>query len=303
MAIFDLYSKRRKRERGEYPDVYQYEKVPQVLRVQIVHIWSAMFGNYTNDSNVLELFEFISRALCREYGLFVLTAREHSSFESVANFLLQSEDNERALDVIELTFQCIAACMLEHPNHFPLKENPTEAIDELNRRFKEHGVGFQYESGQLIKIDSHIAHAEIVKPALQLLAEKRYEGANEEFLSAHSHYRDQNFKECLIDCLKAFESTMKAICVKRGWANNPTDTAKPLIDVMFQNGLIPGFMQSHFSALRSTLEAGVPTVRNKLGGHGQGSSPIAVPEYLAAYCLHLTASNILLLAQAERSLK
>ena len=38
MAIFDLFSKRQRRARGEVPDVYVYDKLPQELRVQIVHI-------------------------------------------------------------------------------------------------------------------------------------------------------------------------------------------------------------------------------------------------------------------------
>ena len=29
-----------------------------------------------------------------------------------------------------------------------------DAIKELNYRFKEHGVGYQYESGKIIRIDS-----------------------------------------------------------------------------------------------------------------------------------------------------
>lgn len=38
MAVFDLFSKRRKRERGEGPDVYIYDQIPEPLKVQIVHI-------------------------------------------------------------------------------------------------------------------------------------------------------------------------------------------------------------------------------------------------------------------------
>jgi hypothetical protein len=121
-------------------------------------------------------------------------------------------------------------------------------------------------------------------------------------LSAHEHYRHGNTKECLTDCLKAFESTMKAICAKRNWAHAPNATAKALLDTIFANNLIPSFMQSHFTGVRATLEAGVPTVRNKLGGHGQGVTPVNVPDSLAAYALHLTATNILLLVQAENEL-
>ena len=61
MAIFDLFSKRQKRLRGEMPDVYVYDDLPNPLRVQIVHIWK----------DTLRRYEFIVDALCREYGVFL----------------------------------------------------------------------------------------------------------------------------------------------------------------------------------------------------------------------------------------
>ena len=69
---------------------------------------------------------------------------------------------------------------------------------------------------------------------------------------------------------KSLESTMKTICDKRRWGYAKNDTASKLLAVCFDNGLVPPFWVSHFSALRATLEAGVPTGRNKLSGHGQG---------------------------------
>lgn len=45
MKVFDLFSKRQKRIRGEMPDVYQYETIPSELRVQIIHIINDAFGN------------------------------------------------------------------------------------------------------------------------------------------------------------------------------------------------------------------------------------------------------------------
>ena len=122
-------------------------------------------------------------------------------------------------------------------------------------------------------------------------------------LNAHEHYRKRRYKECLNDCLKAFESCLKVICKKRGWHYDKKDTANRLIGIVFDHGLIPPLMQSHFSALRSTLESGVPTIRNNQSGHGQGPEEISVPEYIAAYILHLTASNILLLAKADEEMK
>src|ERR1019366_1526163 len=83
------------------------------------------------------------------------------------------------------------------------------AVTELNARFREHGIGYQYESGEIIRVDSQLIHSEVVKPALTLLTAPEYEGANAEFLKAFEHYRKGDTKECLNECLKAFESTMK----------------------------------------------------------------------------------------------
>jgi hypothetical protein len=92
---------------------------------------------------------------------------------------------------------------------------------------------------------------------------------------------------------------LKSICDKRGWVYKPNDTSKPLLKIVFDEGLVPSYLQSHFSGLRSSLEAGVPTVRNRLGGHGQGANTVTVPESIASYVLHLTATNIVLLVQLE----
>jgi hypothetical protein len=44
VTIFDLYSKRQKKLRGEVPDVYVYDDLPRKLRNQIVHIWLETLG-------------------------------------------------------------------------------------------------------------------------------------------------------------------------------------------------------------------------------------------------------------------
>jgi len=95
---------------------------------------------------------------------------------------------------------------------------------------------------------------------------------------------------------------MKGICKIRNWQYKETDTAKTLIEVCLQNGLIPSMLQSQFGSLKSLLESGTPTLRNKLGGHGQGPVPTAVPTHVAAYALHLTAANVVFLTSAEKAL-
>jgi hypothetical protein len=303
--MIDLFSKRQNRARGDVPDVYQYDDIPNPLRVQVVHILKDAFGDHTAyETNAKSAYEFINDTLCREYGVFELQSRANDHFEAVANFFLQTPEVEKAIDVIELAFRLIDRVVRDNEYKYSdIQLKADEAIAELNFRFREHGVGYQYESGIMVRVDSQLVHAEVVKPTLNILSKKMFKGANQEFLSAHDHYRNRKYKECLNDCLKAFESTMKAICDKRKWKYEKTVTSKKLISILFEKELIPPFMQSHFGGLRSTLEGGVPTIRNKLGGHGQGSEPTSVPESIASYALHLTATTILFLSKAENELK
>lgn len=306
MGITDLFSKRQRRSRGEVPDVYIYDSLPDQLRAQIVHIIGDAFGedSYGYGANhAHRAYKFVKETLCREYGLFELIQHPRSDQHSIFNFFLQEKSVERALDVVELSFKVITSIARdqEYRHHTSRKIEAPEAVEELNERFKEHGVGFQFESNELIRIDSEFLHSEAVKPTLTVLHGAGFSGANQEFLSAHEHYRHGRHKECLVDCLKAFESTIKGICKLRGWVTQPTDTASNLIAVCFDKNLLPTYLNSQFTSLRSLLESGIPTVRNKNGGHGQGVDPISVPEYLARYALNLTATNALFLVEAHNA--
>ncbi len=174
------------------------------------------------------------------------------------------------------------------------------AIKELNFRFREHAIGYQFEDGMIIRTDSEFLHAEVVKPALALLNAPEFDGAQAEFLKAHEHYRHGNSKGLLIDCLNAFESTMKCICAKREWKHDPNATSSALINILFQRELIPQFWSNYFTGLRATLEGGVAPARNRLGGHGQGAEITEVPLSVAAFVLHQTAAAIVFLVTAEK---
>lgn len=308
MSVFDLFSKRQKRARGEVPDVYTYDSIPEALRVQIVHIWRESIGNandFSSHGKVVDAYGFVVRTLRREYGVFALSSRAKNELDELVTFFLAEQNTERIIDVIELTFKVIDRITrdYEYKSSMRAVETADNSIKELNERFKEHGLGYQYEGGEIIRIDSQFLHTNTVKPTIELLHNTGYAGAQQEFLDAYEHYRHGKQKEALNEALKAFESTMKVICDKRKWAYKPEDTSKQLIDICCQKGLIPIFWQQNMAALRSLLEGGVPTGRNKLSGHGQGSTPTSIPDYIVAYVLHMTASNIVFLVNAEQNMK
>jgi|SRR5690554_2690139 len=306
MAIFDLFSKRQKRLRGEVPDIYTYDSIPSSLRVQIVHIIQDAIGvdeeYYNLPDRPKQAYETIFNILCREYGKFSLTdSYRESEQEQVLNYFLQTNDTEIAIDIIELSFKYIFNIIKkdfqQYSYNTKIKLKPEEAISELNERFKESGIGYSFDGGEIIRIDSTYIHTEITKPTILLLNNKKFRGANEEYLKAHEHYRHGRNKECLTECLKALESVMKSICKEKGWAFNQTDTAKKLIQVCFQNNLVPTFTQNQFTSLQNLLESGIPTIRNKLGGHGQGQSLQIVDDEMTRYGLNLTGTNIIFLIE------
>ncbi len=305
MPIHELFSKRQKKARGETPDVYSYDDLPNPLRVQIVQIWLANLGTAAayystyRSSDVKDAYDFIVETLRHEYGVFQLVdGAPQSPVEELCNFFLNEQDVEKTLDVVELVFRGIKVVQ----SRLGRPKKAVDAVQELNQRFKEHGVGYEFNSPHIFRKDSEMLHKAVVKPALRLLNEKHYAGAQEEFVRAHEHFRKGNAKEALNECLKSFESVMKAICDKNGWPYRKEATAKPLIETCLKNGLIPPFWQSHYSSLGNLLESSIPTGRNKLGGHGQGTKPVPVPDYLVAYMLHMTGSAIVFLAEAEKNL-
>jgi hypothetical protein len=303
MALYDIYSKRQKRLRGEVSDVYVYDKIPQALRQQIIFIVNDFVESYGYEEvTVNTIYYWPENTLCREYGIRSLNGKyRHDNAYEILGFIEITPETDKVLDAIELVFNAIDnEARAEYDNDGQPEDiiSPDEAILELNTRFKEHGIGYAFEGGMLIRIDSTYTHAEIIKPTLALLAHPGFAGANDEYLTAHEHYRHGRNKECLTECLKAFESTMKTICAEKGWAFDPAkDAANKLIQICFANNLVPAFMQNHITALKNVLETGVPTVRNKLSGHGQGAVPREVDDDVARYALNLTGANIIFLVE------
>ncbi|MCA8124724.1 hypothetical protein LGN07_39055 [Burkholderia cepacia] len=312
MPVYDLYSKRKRRAQKDVLDVYQYDGLPDALRVQLVHIFDDALGSleeyYDGYKKVQGTYKLIVDILCREHGWFSLPGANRESdahYLQLKAFLLRHQDIDQLLDAVEVS--CRAIDRLTRKPGYRGEQNydqlADEALEEVNLRFRECGVGYALENAEIIRVDSQFLHAEVVKPAIQLLNAPGYDGVQEEYLAAHEHFRHGRSKEALIECLKAFESMMKVICGKRGWSVGGRGAAGDLINAIFSNELVPAFWQSHFTSLRATLESGVPTARNKLAGHGQGAEPTDVPTDLVAYMLHMTGAAIVLLSERDKALE
>jgi hypothetical protein len=304
MPVFDIYSRRKRRAAGGQLDVFQYDRVPaEQVRMQVCYILETALGPYkdrwddrrsNNDTWIA-----ICNTLRREKGLATLSPDATNPAHECFGAVLGWKDVDNWLDVVELCFIYIERT--SRPGTNGVTQDAGDAIRELNFRFREAGFGYQFEAGQIVRVDSQLVHSEVVKPALVLLSDPRFAGAQEEFLSAHAHYRAGEHEDAIVDANRAFESTMKAICDIKRWSYDGGARASDLIRIIRANGLLPDYLDQSFDQLIATLKSGLPKVRNEAGGHGQGTTPRQTPGYIAGYALHLAAANIVLLGEALKA--
>jgi hypothetical protein len=129
---------------------------------------------------------------------------------------------------------------------------------------------------------------------LNLLAQPHFQGANREFRAALEDYRKGDIGDCLAKCGSAFESVLKVICDRRGWAYSQNDTASALIKTVLSKTALDGYFEQ--------LLIIVATLRNRMSSaHGSGTVPRTPPRHVAQYAVNVTASAILLLVDETQA--
>jgi len=245
MPITDLFSNRNAPEPG---DVWEYERIPARLRVQIHNLVEGSLGTtneHASDHQAISIYSLISERVAHEHGRHSLMSHSKNHRADVLGCITSEQDILVWLDCVELSFRCIERIRGKLDDHgrkmakisIPAKE----AVAELNERFRRAGFGYRYENGKVYRIDNELTHQEITRPALRLLADPRFEGADEEFRAAHDHYKAGEYKDCAVDALNALESTMKTICDLKQWSYEKGARSSDLLKVLRQEKLFPEF--------------------------------------------------------------
>jgi hypothetical protein len=180
---------------------------------------------------------------------------------------------DNKLDIIELACKVIDKDIRKFAVVEGIIMTSDEAIPEINYRLREGGVGYQFENGTIIRVDSQFVHTEITKKALSLVSSEQFSGAEDEFLSAHKHYREGDHKYAILAAGASVASTMKCICDALGWTYDKKARASDLLKVLKQNHLFPEYLGNTFDQLLAVLKKGLPEVRNNEGSHRRESRP------------------------------
>lgn len=292
--MFELYSIRN-RDKSLDPDIYEYDTFPESFRNQyckiisdIIPIATANMRSFDN-YDVTDIYSKICSGYAREKGL-----KNISLYEKYVDTCSDID----FLDLMDyslhfLNIMVSIGCRNQHSYIQQFQNSYNRYINELNYRFKQHNLGYEFCNGEIIRIDNQVTHQEIVKPALQLLTNPTFQGANEEYLLAWKHYKQGRYKDCILNAGKAFESTMKIICENLHYPyNKEKDTAGKLLGILKENQFYPSYLEDYMNGVFTTLKSGAPTIRNKTSGHGQGVNTEPIPQSLALYELNMVATNI-----------
>ena len=167
---YELFSQRHRHE--------PVDTIPPALRVQILYIWEKVWEEaFYDQDGELQLSQLardaywsIASTLREEYGVLSLDEvnnldeDEDSIYQSVRRFLLDMEDPKKVIDIIEVSFRYIDQKIrnesymvsVSEPNPFRSDEasdegiSPDDAIDQLNRRFRQHNINCHFEAGQIV---------------------------------------------------------------------------------------------------------------------------------------------------------
>lgn len=300
MANFEVYSRRQGIVKPS--DIYKYDKIPTEFRNQFINIITKVFSDfqYRTATKSSMFWDHVSEEIKIEMGLLSFTQFNSQlsnlphDVHCVMAYFLECNDRQ-AIDIIDLLIYYHHSYSVKHSEY---RDVCSVAFEKINQRLRYHSVGYEIITNQLVRIDNQFVHSEIVINAINLLVEESFASVSDEFLKAHEHYKSGDYKDAVVNAGKAFESTIKTICSKNGYVyNEQKDTANTLIKHLFDNELIPPYMQNHIHGLKQALENGPHVLRNKNGGHGQGDEIIDVDDSIVRYTLNLCATNIVFLVE------
>jgi AbiJ N-terminal domain 4 len=264
------------------------------------------FGAYSNEyADTKGCYNLIVKHMRLELGVHVLVDTFNRNLkEELFTWFENVQEIDHWLDCLEISLLVIERVVRRDWASFSHTASlePDEVISGINGRLQEAGIGYQFVSGEIVRIDSTLIHSEIVVPALSLLGEARFIAADQEYRAAHEAYRHGRLEDCIASCGKAFESVLKVLGAGRGWGIRDGDTASTLINAAVKARFLASYSQASLNNLVGLLQSSTPTVRNNAGGHGAGAAPRVVPAHLAALQLHQTAATIIYLVEQDKAL-
>ena len=130
--------------------------------------------------------------------------------KSTAERYLQNSETEDCLDLVETMMR---AFWLRHQSN-TLNTVYFEAIENINYWLRYDNLGYEFNNGLLIRIDNIELHNEIIKPAFLFAVRSEVCWVPMRKCEKLLNFVETGIiKNAIAEANKAFESTMKSICI------------------------------------------------------------------------------------------
>jgi hypothetical protein len=215
--------------------------------------------------------------LKREYGEDSLMCRNQGDIGWVpcdlAGFITSGK-HAQVLDAIELYTELLGKMTS------PDARKDFQA--EINRIFSEQTAPWRLSDGQFFQVDTEFM-AMHLESAQEMLHARGFAGALSELREAQNDLTAGDYKGSIHNACKAYESAMKTIL------GMEAGSASTLVRKMKEEGYLDDLPESARSSVSQVVLMSLPTLRNKLGGHGQGEEVVSVPRPYAEFAVGLAA--------------
>lgn len=293
MSIEDLFRSFSWRSRKPRPLQYT---IPRTIRTKVHEACLSYFsrrsvyGPRNWDPPIDNVWKFTKKTALLRYGeLPILTRNGRARLPEDLREYLWAASDEQFLDFLEDLF----VPPLPSFSGF----DPREFVRVLNVLLNSEDIGYELtpfsldDDGevtalpQIVRRDSRLTNELITAPVLELLADARFQNANNEYRGALEDFRHLRYGDCVVKCCSAFESCLKIICHIKKWQYKQEDTAGPLVNIVIKNGRIDPYLTQTFVL--------VATLRNKKGpAHGAGIMERDARQEDAQFALDLSATAI-----------
>jgi hypothetical protein len=242
------------------------------------------YDTWTENTSVLTEVE---AELRKAYGTHELEAFDSANRRGTVNLqgFIEGCYPSQVLDALESAYSLLE---LEHG---------VRLQREINSAFREEGCPWLMTDGAFFRVDSEFLASQVLDRSQELMRAEGFLGALDEFTEARNDLVAGDGKGAIHNACKSFESTLKTVLgVDEG-------NASKLLERIEGSGVLDEVPLTARKAISTSVLMALPTLRNKLGGHGQGSDRIDVPSHYAALAVHLAGafSLFVISSHLERS--
>lgn len=194
--------------------------------------------------------------------------------------ILHKRDLHELFDIIEIQYE-------------QLGREASEYQSELNNTLDEINNPFRLANGKFIKLDRQQFELDLQRKTHEKMEKLRceeplFQVPYQEMLEAFEKYELGDYKDCILKAEYSFESMLKVLLGDPAFS---TSAANALIEAIAASDYFSDIPEDAVGIMKDKVLLSLPTVRNKCGsGHGQGSTPSAIPKSVAGLALNLAST-------------